>query len=189
MCDAGSIRQVTGVLAVTSAVLSLACEDTPSSGASTEPPTLPGPIETSIDVANEARVAIEDYFTAVATRDFESARAFYAHAPTTLFRWIEDGASRCLSSRQLRKVLRAKLADTPYPPTLTSPDLAVIAMDSGSARATCHFLWQTSLDEGAEFHLSGWVTVVMTKWRGRWRFVSGHIEPGRPATIVDPGRP
>lgn len=143
---------------------------------------IPGAAETPSVLApadgDGAFTAFEAFMEAVTTLDLDSARTFYGGS--IHFRWVEDGARRCRSSRELRKVLAAELAKTTTPPTVTLPDLTVESLGGEGAVATCHFVSKADVDGGAEFHLSGAMTVVMSKVGERWQFVSGHIAPGHP---------
>lgn len=164
------------------ALLTLAaCVDEADPGAA--PASSPGDGDgaaTSADLAaaaEGARTAIESYVEAVNAMDLDSAGSFYSDARD--FQWIEEGAVRYGSAEESRESL-AGLGAMASATRLTLSDLAVTALGSAAAVATCHFAQEIDVGGGRGFSFSGAMTIVLRRERGRWLFVSGHTSSIRP---------
>jgi ketosteroid isomerase-like protein len=136
-----------------------------AAGCATPPSTTPR----SADLEGELTAFMESYNAAIAERDPEKVRSFYATGDR--FVWIEEGAVRYRAPEDILAALAAVPEGTVIRTKLS--DIGVAAVGSSAAHAWAAF--HTTIGDASDgFSFSGTVSMVLEHDGDAWRIVGGH---------------
>jgi ketosteroid isomerase-like protein len=144
----------------------------------------PAPAAPAFDAPHQAALVdsvegmLEEWRGAVGAMDVDRIASFYA--PDSTFRWIEDGATRYLSSEQLGAAIRGMQGSVSAMEfTLVEPLVTPLA--PGIAAVTTGFTQKFTDSSGVTGGYAGAISMTVVRRGDAWRFLVGHTSALAPA--------